>query len=193
MILLYIYEYIRLTFETNAIECLNALRCHGTWLSFRVLPVGAALSHNPPTELGVGRIPFRHVAVTELRLVLTQLFKPFVPIVRFLFPLRCSPVNTNTNECSNMLRFHDTWFSFVIQLEVAALSHNPITELGVGRIPFRHVAVAEVRLEFTQFLKSFVSKGHQISLGCSRVETNNIECSNVLGCHETWLFCVIQL
>ena len=36
MILLYIYEYIRLTFETNAIECLNALRCHGTWLSLDV-------------------------------------------------------------------------------------------------------------------------------------------------------------
>ena len=147
-----------LPFETNTIESSNALCCHGTKLSFRVLLVVAALSRNPIGEREVGSIPFWHVAMAELRLEFTHFFKSYAPNgrdIRLPFP----PVETNTYECSIALSSHGT-LSFFRTLGFAALIRNPLREVGAGRIYSWHVAVAELRLEFTQFLKPFVPKGY---------------------------------
>ena len=41
--------------EKNTLELSNALRCHGTWLTFLIPLVVVALLRNPVPELGVGR------------------------------------------------------------------------------------------------------------------------------------------
>ena len=74
--------------------------------------------------------------------------------------------------------------SFLVQLVVIGLRHDPLPEVGVGRILDWHEAVADLRLEFKQFLKSFVPIGSTSHLP---FETNTIEHSNTLLCHGTWL------
>ena len=64
--------------EFSTLELSNTLRCHGTWLSFRIQLVVVALSRNPLPE--VGRVLLWSEAVTELCLEFTHLFKTFVPI-----------------------------------------------------------------------------------------------------------------
>ena len=68
-----------LKFETNIIECSNALCCHETWLSFVIRLGVVALMRNPLPELGIGCITVWHEAVAEVHLEFAQLFKLFVP------------------------------------------------------------------------------------------------------------------
>ena len=63
-----------------------------------------------------------------------KFFKPFVPIIKTL-------------ERFNAHRCHRTWLIFLIQLAEAALSRNPLSELGVGIIIDWHEAVAKLHLE----------------------------------------------
>jgi hypothetical protein len=81
-----------------------------------------------------------------------------------------------------MLRCHGTWLSFLIQLIAVLLLLNPPPKGGVGRILLWHEAVTELYLEFTQLFKAFAP-----SFSCPPVETNTIECSNVLSSHGIWL------
>jgi hypothetical protein len=74
---------------------------------------------------------------------------------QFCFP----PVETNTIECSNAVLCHATWFSFLILPAVAALSRNPLPELGVGSVPLWHEAVTELYLAFKQLRKAFAPSG----------------------------------
>ena len=76
-----------------------------------------------------------------------------------------------------------------MQPVVGALSRNPVPERGVGRILAWHEAVAELRLEFAQLLKSYAPRN---SLAWLPVETNSIERSNTLSCHGTWLSFLMQ-
>ena len=112
--------------ETNTIECLNALRCHGTSPSFRILPVFEALLRNPIPELGVGRVMLWHVAVAEELLEFTQFLIPFAPNWRPI-SLACPPVKTNTIESSNALSCHRGWLLFRFISVSPALSRNPYT------------------------------------------------------------------
>jgi len=99
----------------------------------------AALLRNSLTEPGVGRVMLWHGAMTELYLVMTQLFKPFVLSSIILFPFEFK-----TLEGSNMFRCHGTWLSFLIQPIIAALLRNPFPELGVGRILDWHDAAIKL-------------------------------------------------
>ena len=92
---------------------------------------------------------------------------------------------SNTLERSNML-------SFLVQLVVIGLRHDPLPEVGVGRILDWHEAVADLRLEFKQFLKSYAPNGCHISLACPQLESNTLELSHAFGCHGTWLTVLIQ-
>jgi hypothetical protein len=133
---------ISLPFEFNGLELLNTLRCHGTWLSFMIQPVVATLPRSPMPELGVGRVMLWHDTIAKLCFAFKQLFKPVVPT-----SLACSPVESNTIECSNMLNCHRSCLFFMIQPIPSALLPNPTPQLGFGRIQFRHDAMAKLFLE----------------------------------------------
>ena len=116
--------------EPNTLELSNALRCHGTWLAALVQHVVDALSGNPHPEREVGRVPLCYEAVAGLLLVFAQLLKAHAATIIIWIP-----VETNTIELSNVLRCHGTWLSFLVEPVVAALSRNPLPELGVGNVP----------------------------------------------------------
>ena len=61
-------------------------------------------------------------------------------------------------------------------------------ERGVGTILVWHEAVAELFIEIPQLFKLCVPNGCHMSLACSPVETNTIECSNIFSCRRSWLF-----
>ena len=92
--------------ESNTLELSNALLCHGTWLSFPIQPVVAALSRNPPPELGFGRILIRHEAVAEPYLVFAQLLKSFAP----MRASKCLMIS------SFKIRCIDTWLVLALAL-----------------------------------------------------------------------------
>ena len=96
--------------------------------------------------------------------------------------ISCPSDETKTFELMNVLLCHGTWLPFLIKPVVAALSRNPLPELGAGRILFRHEAVTKLYLVVTQLLKPYAPR-----LAYPPVETNIIECSNALLCHGTWL------
>ena len=171
--------------ESNTLEHSTTLSCHGTWLSFLIQLVVAALSPNPPPERGVCSVLSRHEEVTEKYLVFGQLLKSYAPTSL----VACSPVESNTLERSTTLSCHETWLSFLVQLEVAALSPNPLPELGVYSVMLWHETVAELHLKFTQLFKSYAST----SLGWLPVESNTLELSNTLSCHNTWFSFLAQL
>jgi hypothetical protein len=136
---------------------------------------------------------FRHEAVAELHLEFAQLLQPYAPNGGCEISLGFPPVESNTLECSNALLCHETRLSSLRQLILSALIRNPILELVVGRIMFRHEAVAELHLEFAQLLKPYAPNGGcEISLGFPPVESNTLELSNALFCHGTWLSCLMQ-
>ena len=170
--------------KSNTLKLSNTLRCYGTWLSFLMQLVVAALSRNPLPERGVGRIPCWHEAVAEVRLEFAQLLKSYAPI-----SLACPPVESNTLELSNTLRCYVTWLSFLMQPAVIALIVYPLPELWVGSVLLWHEAVAELRLEFAQLLKSYAPR---ISLVWPPVETNSIERSNTLSWHRTRIPLLVQ-
>ena len=118
------------SFEFNTLELSNALRCHGTWLSFLITLIAVALSINPPPERGVGRVLMWHEAVPELYLEFTQLLKAIVPN-GWQTSRACHPVETNSLERSNALLCHGFWLSFLITLIAVALSRNPPPSLGL--------------------------------------------------------------
>ena len=99
----------------------------------------------------------------------------------------CPPFESNTLELSNTILCHATGLSFLIQPVIVALIRNPLPELGVGSVLLWDEAVAELDLEFAQLLKSYAPNGCQLSLACSPVKANTIECSNVLSCHRSCL------
>ena len=139
--------------ESNTLELLNTLRCYGTWLSFLIQLVVAALLINPLPKLQVGSVLLWHATVAELYLEFAQLLKSYAPRIS----LACPPVESNTLELLNTLRCNRTsWLSFLIQLVVAALSVNPAPELGVCSILSWHATVAELHLEFAHLFKPFV-------------------------------------
>ena len=111
--------------ESNTVERSTTLNCSGTWLSFLIQLAVAALIRKPSTERGVCSVLSWHEAVSELRLVFTQLLKSYAPI-----SLVCPLVEPNTLELSNGLFCHRTWLSFLMQLVVAALLRNPKPEPG---------------------------------------------------------------
>ena len=133
-------------FEPRTLELSNTLLCQGTWLSFMMQLVGAALHQNPTSKLEVGRVMSWHEAVAELLLEFAHLFKVFFPKSS-----TCLHLETNSPERSNTLRCHGTLLSFLIQPVHAALGRNPVPELGVDRVLGWHKAVAELHLEFAQF------------------------------------------
>ena len=95
--------------ETNTLERSNALLCHGAWLSFFIELVECALSRNPLPELGIGKIPEWHAAVTELDLVFTQ----FLEVVA---PLR---VSNSSIISSFKSRCIETWLVLVLALAIS--------------------------------------------------------------------------
>ena len=102
-----------------------------------------ALLRNPPPEREVGSVLLWHETVAKLHLEFAQLLKLYSPNAC----TTCLQFESNTLELSNAFRCHITGFSFLIQLVVAALSVNPLPELGVGSVLLRHETVAELCLE----------------------------------------------
>ena len=164
---------ILLPFDSNILELSNALRCHKSRLPFLVQLALVALLRSPSPKLGITRILDWYEAVAKLNLEFTQLLTPFVP--------SCIPFESNLLDVSNALRCHRTWLSFLVQLVEVSLLQNPPTELGVGRVFFWHETDTELCLVFAQLLKSYAP----ISLACPPVETNTIECPDVLSCHRS--------
>ena len=148
-------------------------------------PVVAALSVYPLPELWVGRVLLWHEAVAELRLEFAQLLKSYAPRISLARP----PVESNALELSNAFRCYRTWLSFLMQPVVVALVVYPVPERGVGSVLSWHSAVAKLRLELAQLLKSYAPR---INLACPPVETNSIERSNTLSCHGTWIPVLVQ-
>ena len=189
-----------LPFESNTLELSNTLLCHVTGLSFLIQPVVVALSVNPLPELGVGSVLLWDEAVAEL-LEFAQLLKSYAPngctcppfetntleLSNTIHGCMCPPFESNTLELSNTILCHATGLSFLIQPVIVALIRNPLPELGVGSVLLWDEAVAELDLEFAQLLKSYAPNGCQLSLACSPVKANTIECSNVLSCHRSCL------
>ena len=124
--------------ESNTLELSNALLCHGTWLSFLVKHVVAALIQNPVPELGVASVLFRYEAVTELCLVIAQLLESYAPNACL-----CPPFKPNILELSDTLLCYATGIFCVVQPTFAALIRNPPPELGVVSVLLWHEAGAQ--------------------------------------------------
>jgi len=148
-------------------------------------PVVAALSVYPLPEIWVGSVLLWHEAVAELLLEFAQLLKSYAPRISLARP----PVESNALELSNAFRWYGTWLSFLMQPVVVALSVYPLPEIWVGSVLSWHEAVAELRLEFAQLLKSYAPR---ISLARPPVESNALERSNALSCHRTWISFLVQ-
>ena len=168
-------------YESNILELLNTLRCHGTWYSFLIQLVLGALLGNPLPELRTGNVVCWHEAVTEVCLVFTQLLKSFVPISSQ------TPFETDTIECPDVLSYHTSWFYFLVLpvSVIIALKRNPWSELGVGRIIFRHKTVTELFFVFTQLSEELTP---------FRVTQSSIIVGSLKNrCIETWLVLVLAL
>jgi len=130
--------------------------------------------------VGVGRIHEWHTMMWPDSTV-NSLFKPFV--WRHLLPSHTS-----------------IWFQHPRDLEYAPLSvdlaflpgticsscaeSKPNSRAWGGQ----NTWLTRHSLEFAQLLKSYAPNGCQISHAYPPVETNTVECSNVLSYHTTWIF-----
>ena len=78
-----------------------------------------------------------------------------------------------------------------MHLVVLALSHNPITTLGVGRVLFRHEAVAELHLVFTEL--SEVVAPLRVTTKCCIISFRSLGYGSISKIVETWLVLVLAL